>query len=585
MADVEAAAAAFLENEIQQQEYSQATEVIDDQASAPASPFEALQSRLREHPYDTTAWQDLVNIAEDSGDFKLINTAYSSLLKVYPNTVQAQVAYLRHSQRAYPPGKPTTQDPPPIPTPQALFSQWLKQSPDVELWKLYLDYVRLVVFSPRDVIKKAFEFALRFVGQDRDAGEIWKEYIEYIKADPTSTEREGQEKMDLLRSVYRRAVQIPLDNLEQIWREWDAFENGLNKLTAKKFLADVSPDYMTARTKKTELAEHHKRIRLYPSMIHGERAALDLPVPPVMRSEERSLLAAWRKYLEFEESNPLEIEEKSMLNARILAIYRKAVIKMRFYPEVWHLAYLWSQTNGKADDAHGFLKNGLDANPTSFLLNFSYTEHQEQAMKKAEIHEIFRKFTTILKKELDDLEEQHVAEGGNRVSQQPAGATKAPVPNERMEGILIDKRTELGQASLAWLRYAKRVGQSVGMRNTFKEIRSDKWVCWQVYEAAAILEHQLAPTSDVSSKIFELGLRLFGTDVDYVVRYLNFLINKCDEANARALFEKSVGVFEAEKARPIWQRWLMYQMNVADLPTLHKLDKRVAEAYPKGLLA
>jgi hypothetical protein len=37
--------------------------------------------------------------------------------------------------------------------------------------------------------------------------------------------------MDLLRSVYRRAVQIPLDNLEQIWREWDAFENSLNKLT------------------------------------------------------------------------------------------------------------------------------------------------------------------------------------------------------------------------------------------------------------------------------------------------------------------------------------------------------------------
>ena len=81
------------------------------------------------------------------------------------------------------------------------------------------------------MIKKAYEFALRFVGQDRDAGEIWKAYIDYVKADPTSTEREGQEKMDLLRSVYRRAVQIPLDNLEQIWREWDAFENGLNKVT------------------------------------------------------------------------------------------------------------------------------------------------------------------------------------------------------------------------------------------------------------------------------------------------------------------------------------------------------------------
>lgn len=143
--------------------------------------------------------------------------------------------------------------------------------------------------------------------------------------------------------------------------------------------------------------------------------------------------------------------------------------------------------------------------------------------KKAEVHDLFRKFSTLLKKELDDFEERHVAEGGNRVSQQPAGANKAaaavaaPITieddiamkeneiygvidpavaeakerekekareNERMEGILNDKRTELGQASIAWLRYAKRAGQSLGMRNTFKEIRSDKWVCWQVYEAA-----------------------------------------------------------------------------------------------------
>lgn len=94
---------------------------------------------------------------------------------------------------------------------------------------------------------------------------------------------------------------------------------------------------MTARTKKTELAEHHKRIKLSNKPLYGsdQRQPLDLPSPPVLRSEERSLLASWRKYLEFEESNPLDIDEKAMLNARILSIYRKAVIRMRFYPEVW----------------------------------------------------------------------------------------------------------------------------------------------------------------------------------------------------------------------------------------------------------
>jgi cleavage stimulation factor subunit 3 len=92
---------------------------------------------------------------------------------------------------------------------------------------------------------------------------------------------------------------------------------------------------MTARTKKTELAEHHKRIHLPHGFVYTHRAPLELPAPPVLRSEERSLLASWRKYLEFEESNPLDIQEKSMLNARLLAIYRKATIYMRFYPEIW----------------------------------------------------------------------------------------------------------------------------------------------------------------------------------------------------------------------------------------------------------
>jgi cleavage stimulation factor subunit 3 len=143
--------------------------------------------------------------------------------------------------------------------------------------------------------------------------------------------------------------------------------------------------------------------------------------------------------------------------------------------------------------------------------------------KKAEVHETFRKFTTLLKKELDELEERHLAKGGAQVSQPPQGANKVPAittapitmeddiamkeneiygivdpavaeakerekervkENERTEAVLIDKRTELGQASIAWLRYAKRAGQSAGMRNAFKEIRADKWVSWQVYEAA-----------------------------------------------------------------------------------------------------
>lgn len=37
--------------------------------------------------------------------------------------------------------------------------------------------------------------------------------------------------MDDVRRTYQRAIAVPLSNVEQIWREYDAYENGLNRVT------------------------------------------------------------------------------------------------------------------------------------------------------------------------------------------------------------------------------------------------------------------------------------------------------------------------------------------------------------------
>jgi len=74
-----------------QPDASQQTQVIEGQPPAPASPFEALEIRLKDNPYDSNAWQDLINLAEDSGDFVRITNAYEALLKVYPNLVSLVV--------------------------------------------------------------------------------------------------------------------------------------------------------------------------------------------------------------------------------------------------------------------------------------------------------------------------------------------------------------------------------------------------------------------------------------------------------------------------------------------------------------
>ena len=142
--------------------------------------------------------------------------------------------------------------------------------------------------------------------------------------------------MDALRKVYHRAVQIPLDNVERLWQELEAFETNLNRITAKKFMADLSPAHMQARTVLRQLVNHVGAI--YPP----NSSEIYLPSLPKFDASERALVGKWKAYLKWEEGNPLEIEEKdrSILITRIQGVYRKAVIRLRYYSEIWHVVYL-----------------------------------------------------------------------------------------------------------------------------------------------------------------------------------------------------------------------------------------------------
>ncbi|TDL17624.1 hypothetical protein BD410DRAFT_831360 [Rickenella mellea] len=86
--------------------------------------------------------------------------------------------------------------------------------------------------------------------------------------------------MDALRKVYHRAVQIPLENVEVLWKELDAFEMGLNKITAKKFLQDLTPSQMTARTALRDLRKHLAPLFPPPPASSSTRPQLQLSQKP-----------------------------------------------------------------------------------------------------------------------------------------------------------------------------------------------------------------------------------------------------------------------------------------------------------------
>lgn len=74
---------------------------------------------------------------------------------------------------------------------ESIFARCLRSSTAVELWKFYVDYIRRVnpidpssvdrAKEARGVISKAFDFALSHIGLDRRSGDLWLEYISFLK--------------------------------------------------------------------------------------------------------------------------------------------------------------------------------------------------------------------------------------------------------------------------------------------------------------------------------------------------------------------------------------------------------------------
>lgn len=361
----------------------------------------------------------------------------------------------------------------------------------------------------RDVVRKSYEFALNHVGQDKESGEIWNDYIQFLKAGETSSTWEEQQKMDSLRKVYHRAVQIPLDNVERLWSELETFETNLNKITAKKFMTDLSPAYMQARATLRQLTNHLNG--LYPPS--SGSSDLYLPSKPKFDAAERSLVGKWKAYLKWEESNPLEIEEKDKqtLITRLQGVYRKAVIRMRFYAEIWFMAYTWTNSIGKPDEGLGILKAGMEANPSryvlktrlyvhstnslySFLLTFAYAEAMEQKKDYPEVHAAFDKLLSALAKDLEVLEPSSApangtqpTNGANDSGTQTAvssfnsqSSDEKPVKTTELQ----ERRTEYGLVYIMYMRFARRAEGLTALRKVFGKGRRDRWAPWEVYEAS-----------------------------------------------------------------------------------------------------
>ncbi|KAL9106940.1 MAG: hypothetical protein Q9227_008063, partial [Pyrenula ochraceoflavens] len=590
-----------------------------------------LEDRIKEDPRgDMTAWFDLIREHKDRNKYQETCRTYDRFFKTFPSAAEKYMEYAQwesDADRLVPMEK--------------IFASTLLQIPHVGLWEMYLKYVRRR--NPMrgedgrayKIISDAFDFALKNIGIDKDSGEIWKEYLDFLKAGPGvigGNNWQDTQKMDTVRAAFKRAVCVPTSALESIWKDYNSFEMSLNKVNARKLLQERTANYMDARSAYVQMQNITRVL---------DRTTLPrLPPAPGFQGSEEYMkqVELWNAWIRFEKEDGLVLREHdpTVYRDRILFTYKQALMALRFWPEMWYSAAEFCFQNGLENQGSDFLKQGVEANPESPLLAFKSADRIELNTSNDEAQDPgnknrMGKVQEPYNKVLDALYElitKTKAKETKTIAQLQAEASAADISAnnddrpyaEDDDDVAIDQRVKESQLqakidtvkqgteatikdlsktlSHVWiglLRAGRRImGQGrigninnpgEGFRGFFGEARKRGRLTRDVYIETALIEYHCYK-DPTATKIFERGMKLFPDDEVFALEYLKHLIAINDITNARAVFETNVGKLTTRyetvgRAKSLFSYMHEYESHFGDLTQIVKLEKRMKDLYPE----
>eukprot|EP00761_Pharyngomonas_kirbyi_P004739 gb/GECH01004744.1/.p1 GENE.gb/GECH01004744.1/~~gb/GECH01004744.1/.p1 ORF type:complete len:697 (+),score=189.74 gb/GECH01004744.1/:1-2091(+) len=405
---------------------------------------------------------------------------------------------------------------------EEIFRRCLLKCLNVELWKCYLGYIRNTK-TDTDEIQSAYEFTLDHVGMDMTSTSIWREYINFLKEKKVHNQSQEAQKISSVRKAYLKAIQNPMHGVDKIWDEYEEFEEGLNKVTGKSVAAEHINKF------KTALARYRDKRSIREGLLVNMLAK-----PPSGSAKEEQQVKIWRKLIEFEKRNSQRLTS-SDLHKRVTFTYNQSLLCLYHYPDIWIEASMYQMDTSHPEDAKEFFERGLKALPDNILLHFAYADFEESRKNINEATEIYQKLLEIR----DD-----------------------PIIHIQLQ------------------KFARRQHGMNEARYKFLRARKSKSCTYHMYIAAANMEYELNNDHQKARHLFDLGLKEFIQEPEYVLAYLDLLERLHDTNNRRVLFEKVLQVMPSERSKEIWNRFLEFEYLHGDQTTISKAESRRSELFP-----
>lgn len=276
------------------------------------------QQTVELRPYDIESWSVLIREAQGR-HVSDVRSLYESLVAVFPTTARYWKIYIEQEMKARNYERV-----------EKLFQRCLVKILNIDLWKLYLSYVKETkaqLATHKEKLAQAYDFALEKIGMDLHSYSIWTDYIQFLKSvDAIGSYAENQ-KITAVRKVYQKAVVTPIIGIEILWKEYITFEQNINPIISEKMSLERSRDYMNARRVAKELEIVTKGLNR------------NLPaIPPTLTKEEMKQVELWKKFIGFEKSNPLRIEDTALVTRRVMFATEQCLLVLTHHPAVWHQA-------------------------------------------------------------------------------------------------------------------------------------------------------------------------------------------------------------------------------------------------------
>ena len=564
-----------------------APEPADLPPAAPKMPVVSSQkldrarNRLAQNRQDLDAWETIVTDAQTRGVpegrslFEEVLAAHPTASKVWRAYAEAEIAGDTGGNRDDEAVK-------------AIFSRCLLSCPSALLWRSYTRYMEKTNDAGTEegvqAIKAAFEYTVDTVGEDLESGPLWLDYVVFLKtADPSHAcpdakpEQAESARMQEVRRAYQRAVSVPTNSIDALYREYDAFEHGVSAALAKPLLAEVKPGVDVARAALKE------RKRLHDQCIVGGLAG-----PPGTSKDEKSpdgQARAWRAMINWERSNPQKLTPDAeagetahpQLVARVALAYDQALMSLWNFPDIWLEFAAWHEGNDH-EEAKAVLQRAREALPGCPLVHFAAADLDEARGDATAASAVYESV-------LDEYEVKCAADA--------EAANVDGADDFKFDHPPMDDATLL--VSIEYMRCARRMRGRDEARKSFMRVRKAPGKRWEAFAAAALLEWRYDKNDKVARNVFELGLKSFISQPQYVARYAEFLVGCNDVGNARVLFERATaaageataaaaglgGTDKAGKAsveKVFWDMFVDFEHTHGTMDTMKGVETRRREA-------